>query len=48
MRRRAIPGSLRLGTIFGIEISIPVSWLIIAVLLTWSLATGWFAVLYPG
>jgi len=43
-----MPGSLRLGAVFGIEISIHVSWLVIAVLLTWSLATGWFSVLYPG
>jgi len=43
-----MPGSLRLGKIAGIEISIHVSWLIIVVLLTWSLATGWFPALYPG
>jgi Zn-dependent protease/CBS domain-containing protein len=43
-----VPGSIRLGTIAGIEISLHVSWLIIMVLLTWSLATGWFATLYPG
>jgi Zn-dependent protease len=43
-----VPGSIRLGTIAGIEISLHVSWLIIVVLLTWSLATGWFATLYPG
>lgn len=43
-----MPGSLRIGKIAGIEISLHVSWLIIFVLLTWSLATGWFATLYPG
>jgi Zn-dependent protease len=43
-----MPGSLRIGRIAGIDIFIHVSWLIIIVLLTWSLATGWFAVLYPG
>lgn len=43
-----MPGSLRIGKIAGIEISVHISWLIIFVLLTWSLATGWFAVLYPG
>lgn len=43
-----MPGSLRIGKIAGINISIHVSWLIIFVLLTWSLAGGWFAVLYPG
>jgi Zn-dependent protease/CBS domain-containing protein len=43
-----MPGSLRLGRIAGIDISVHVSWLIILVLLTWSLATGWFPQLYPG
>lgn len=43
-----MPGSLRLGKIVGIEISIHVSWLLIVVLLTWSLATGWFPALYQG
>lgn len=43
-----MPVSLRLGKIAGIDIFIHVSWLIILVLLTWSLATGWFAVLYHG
>jgi hypothetical protein len=43
-----MPGSLRLGKVFGIEISIHVSWLLIVVLLTWSLATGWFPDLYNG
>jgi len=43
-----VPGSIRFGTIAGIEISLHVSWLIIMVLLTWSLATGWFAIQYPG
>jgi Zn-dependent protease len=43
-----MPGSFRIGRIAGINIFIHVSWPIIIVLLTWSLATGWFAVLYPG
>ena len=43
-----MPGSFRIGKIAGIDIFIHVSWLIIIVLLTWSLATGWFPVLYPG
>src|SRR5260370_1931145 len=47
-RKCAMPGSFRIGKIAGIEISIHVSWFIILVLLTWSLATGWFATLYPG
>ncbi len=43
-----MPGSLRIGKIFGIDIYIHISWLIIIVLLTWSLAVGWFPVLYRG
>jgi hypothetical protein len=43
-----VPGSLRIGTIAGIEISIHVSWLIIVVLLTWSLEIGWFPALSRG
>jgi Zn-dependent protease/CBS domain-containing protein len=43
-----MPGSFRLGTLAGIDIYINYSWLIILVFLIWSLATGWFAVLYPG
>jgi Zn-dependent protease/CBS domain-containing protein len=41
-------GSIRLFKIAGIDININISWIIILVLLTWSLATGWFSVLYPG
>jgi Zn-dependent protease/CBS domain-containing protein len=41
-------GSLRLGKIAGINIYAHLSWLIILVLLTWSLANGWFAQLFPG
>ena len=43
-----MPGSLRIGKIAGIDIYIHVSWIIILVLLTVSLATGWFPFLYPG
>jgi Zn-dependent protease/CBS domain-containing protein len=43
-----MPGSLRIGKIFGIEIYIHFSWLIILVLLTWSLAVGLFPALYHG
>jgi Zn-dependent protease/predicted transcriptional regulator len=43
-----MPGSLRIGKIAGIGIDIHVSWIIILVLLTVSLATGWFPQLYPG
>ncbi|MFL5704982.1 MAG: M50 family metallopeptidase [Ktedonobacteraceae bacterium] len=43
-----MPGSLRLGNIAGINIYAHLSWLIILVLLTWSLANDWFAQLFPG
>lgn len=42
-----MPGSIRLGKIAGIEIDINYSWIIILVLITWSLATQ-FMVIYPG
>ncbi len=41
-------GSLHVGKIAGINIDIHVSWIIILVLLTVSLATSWFPQLYPG
>src|SRR5256884_8840605 len=47
-RSLAMPGSFRIGKIAGIDIDINVSWIIIVVLLTVSLATGWFPQLYPG
>jgi Zn-dependent protease/predicted transcriptional regulator len=43
-----MPGTFRIGKIAGIDIDIHVSWIIIVVLLTASLATGWFPQLYPG
>src|SRR5438034_3988653 len=43
-----MPGSLRITTIAGIDINIHISWLIILVFLTFSLATGWFPITYPG
>lgn len=43
-----MPGSFRIGSIAGIDIYIHVSWLIILVFLTYSLATGWFPLYYPG
>jgi Zn-dependent protease/CBS domain-containing protein len=42
-----MPGSFRLGKIAGIDIYIHVSWLIIVVLLTWSLDIQ-FSAMYPG
>jgi Zn-dependent protease len=43
-----MPGTFRISKIAGIDIDIHVSWIIIVVLLTVSLATGWFPQLYPG
>ena len=43
-----MPGSLRVGQIAGIDIYINVSWIVILVLLTWSLAVSWFPSIYPG
>ncbi len=43
-----MPGSLHLGKIFGINIYINFSWLIILVFLTWSLASSWFPTYAPG
>ncbi|HCJ35792.1 MAG TPA: peptidase, partial [Ktedonobacter sp.] len=43
-----MPGALRIIKIAGIDIYIHVSWLIILVFLTFSLATGWFPTSYPG
>ena len=41
-------GSFRIGSIAGIEIYANFSWLIALVLLTVSIASGWFPRLYPG
>src|SRR3989440_11188476 len=43
-----MPGSLRIASIAGIDIYIHVSWILILVFLTFSLATGWFPSYYPG
>jgi Zn-dependent protease/CBS domain-containing protein len=43
-----MPGSFRIGKIAGIDIDINVSWILILVLLTVSLAISWFPGLYPG
>jgi Zn-dependent protease/CBS domain-containing protein len=41
-------GSVRLGTILGIPISLHVSWFLVAALITWTLASGYFPIEYPG
>ncbi|HTK09991.1 MAG TPA: site-2 protease family protein [Ktedonobacteraceae bacterium] len=43
-----MPGSFRIGRIAGIDINVHISWLIILVLLTFSLASGYFPTAYPG
>jgi Zn-dependent protease/CBS domain-containing protein len=43
-----MPGSFRIGSIAGIDIYINVSWFIILVFLTFSLATDWFPSMIPG
>lgn len=42
-----MPGTLAIGRIFGIRIEINYSWLIILVLLTVSLALGWYPIVFP-
>jgi Zn-dependent protease/CBS domain-containing protein len=42
-----MPGSFRIGRIAGIDIDINVSWLVILVLLTFSLAVSWFPATVP-
>jgi Zn-dependent protease/predicted transcriptional regulator len=41
-------GSLQLGRIIGIPIRLHVSWFLIAILITWTLAAGYFPQEYPG
>jgi Zn-dependent protease/CBS domain-containing protein len=43
-----MPNSFRIATIAGIDIDVNVSWLIILVLLTFSLAVTWFPATVPG
>ena len=41
-------GSLSLGKVLGIPIQLHVSWFLIAILITWTLASGYFPQEYPG
>jgi Zn-dependent protease len=43
-----VRGSLTLGKIFGIPIKLHISWFLVAALVTWSLAGGFFPRSYPG
>lgn len=45
--RDAMPGSIRIGRLFGIPVFLHVSWLVIFGLVTWTLATGYFPERYP-
>jgi Zn-dependent protease/CBS domain-containing protein len=47
-RRGELGASLRLGTILGVEVGVHASWLVIALLLTTSLAIGYFPSAVPG
>jgi Zn-dependent protease/CBS domain-containing protein len=42
-----MPGSFRIGRVAGIDIQVNVSWLVILVLLTFSLAVSWFPTTVP-
>jgi Zn-dependent protease/CBS domain-containing protein len=44
----AMPGSVRVGRLFGIPIFVHVSWLVVFGLVTWTLATAYFPERYPG
>lgn len=44
----SMPGSVRVGRVFGIAIELNVSWLLVIALFTMSLALGWFPQAYPG
>ena len=43
-----MPGSFRLGKIAGIDVYAHISWFIIVVLLTWSLARTWYGQWFSG
>jgi Zn-dependent protease len=43
-----VKGSLSLGKILGIPIQLHVSWFLIAILIVWTLAAGYFPQEYPG
>ena len=43
-----MPGSLRLGKLFGIDVYAHLSWFLVFVLLTWSLAVGWLPRSFEG
>jgi len=46
-RRVALRG-MRLFSLFGFEVKLDLSWLLLALLISWSLGAGWFPEEYPG
>ncbi|HEY3523225.1 MAG TPA: site-2 protease family protein, partial [Candidatus Limnocylindrales bacterium] len=47
-RAGRVGSAVRIATIAGVEVNVHVSWLVIAGLVTWSLATGYFPTAIPG
>jgi Zn-dependent protease len=45
--RRAPFRGFHLFTLFGFEVKLDLSWLLLALLISWSLGAGWFPVRYP-
>jgi len=46
--RRSVPlRGFHLFTLFGFEVKLDLSWLLLALLISWSLGAGWFPVQYP-
>ena len=46
--QRAIPfRGIHLFTLFGFEVKLDLSWLLLALLISWSLGAGWFPARYP-
>ena len=46
--KRGVPlRGLHLFTLFGFEVKLDLSWLLLALLISWSLGAGWFPEQYP-
>ena len=46
-RRTAPFGGFHLFTLYGFEVKLDLSWLLLALLISWSLGAGWFPARYP-
>jgi Zn-dependent protease/predicted transcriptional regulator len=47
--KRGVPlRGFHLFTLFGFEVKLDLSWLLLALLISWSLGAGWFPARYPG